>query len=244
MASIGGGGWRGSGSRSPRVQDDVDPNVAEMLKKLNLTEEEGEFVVFSDDEDEGNTTSPVWALVGKALAPSALHQSTITGALKPVWGNPFGIKIRSIGEKGDNLFVAEFGCKEDKERILAASPWVFGKFAVILCEYDDKLKPSEIRFDRMEILVRLIDLPLGWMNQQRGVRAMRLLGEVVKMDVDKDGKASGPFLRARVAIEINKPIKRGVLLKMSKEGAQNGLMPSMKSYLSFAAHVECWVILT
>jgi hypothetical protein len=36
------------------------------------------------------------------------------------------------------------------------------------------------------------------------------------MDVDKFGKASGPFLRARIAIELSKPIKRGVLLKMSR----------------------------
>ena len=50
MATTGGGG---SGSRPPRVQDDANPNVADMLKKLNLTEEEGEFVVFSDDEGDG-----------------------------------------------------------------------------------------------------------------------------------------------------------------------------------------------
>lgn len=36
------------------------------------------------------------------------------------------------------------------------------------------------------------------------------------MDVDADGKASGAFLRARVAIEIDKPIRWGVLLRMSK----------------------------
>ena len=55
------------------------------------------------------------------------------------------------------------------------------------------------------------------MNQHRGSRAMGLLGEVKKMDVDGDGKASGAFLRARVAIEVNKPIKRGVLLRMSRD---------------------------
>jgi hypothetical protein len=71
----------------------------------------------------------------------------------------------------------------------------------------------------MEIWVRLLDLPLGWMNTLRGTRAMKLLGDVVKLDVDNDGKASVPFLRARVAIDMSKPIKRGVLLKMSKDSA-------------------------
>jgi hypothetical protein len=218
MASIGSGGGDGSGNPRPGFKEDVDPHVAEMLKKLHLTEEEGEVAVFSDDEAEGEAPAE-WALVGKVISPGTLHQSTIFGALKPAWGNPVGLKIRSIGEKKDNLFVAEFGYRKDLDRILASSPWNFGKYAVILREYDDKLKPSEIRFERMEIWVRLLDLPLGWMNTQRGTRAMKLLGDVVKMDVDKDGKASGPFLRARVAIDMSKPIKRGVLLKMSKDSA-------------------------
>lgn len=46
---------------------------------------------------------------------------------------------------------------------------------------------------------------------------MSLNGHVVKMDVDKDGKASGAFLRGCVAIEVDKPLRRGVLLRMSKK---------------------------
>jgi hypothetical protein len=87
--------------------------------------------------------------------------------MTPAWGNPFGLKVRSIGERGDNLFVAEFGSEVDMERVLAGTPWLAGKHAVILKEYDEKLKPTEIRFDRMDIWVRLLNLPLGWMNEHR-----------------------------------------------------------------------------
>jgi hypothetical protein len=45
---------------------------------------------------------------------------------------------------------------------------------------------------------------------------MSLIGQVGKMDVDADGKASGVYLRACVAIEIDKPLRRGVLLRLSK----------------------------
>jgi len=55
------------------------------------------------------------------------------------------------------------------------------------------------------------------MNQHRGERAMGLVSVVKKTDVDKDGKASGPYLRARVAIEVAKPLRRGVLLKTKKD---------------------------
>ena len=46
---------------------------------------------------------------------------------------------------------------------------------------------------------------------------MSLIGVVKKLDMDKDGKASGPFLRARVAIDVAKALRRGVLLKTRKD---------------------------
>ena len=159
-----------------------------------------------------------WALVGKVLLPTKVHATTVLGVMKPAWGNLYGLKIRTIGNRGDNLFVAEFGFKQDMEWALGGLPWVVGKHAVVLRDYDENLKPSEIRFDRMDIWVRIMNLLLGWMNERRGARAMGLIGEVKKMDVDSDGKASGPFLRARVAIEISKPVRRGVLLKTKKDG--------------------------
>ena len=55
------------------------------------------------------------------------------------------------------------------------------------------------------------------MNRHHGEQAMGLVGTVKNMDVDTDGKASGPFLRARVDVEVAKPVRRGVLLKTKKD---------------------------
>jgi hypothetical protein len=72
MASIGEGGAGGLVQAWPGLKEDVDPHVAEMLKKLNLTDEEGEFAVFSNDDDEVETTTE-WALAGKVISPGTLH---------------------------------------------------------------------------------------------------------------------------------------------------------------------------
>jgi hypothetical protein len=100
--------------------------------------------------------------------------------------------------------VVEFEFKQDMERALGGSPWLVGKHAVILRDYDENLKPSEIRFDCMEIWTGIIDLPLGWMNKARGERAMSLIGEVKRMDVDRDGKASGgsPWQSPNLFVEV------------------------------------------
>lgn len=205
MATIGSG-----------LPGEPETHVEDLLQNLNLTAEEGDVAEFSDDEDGGEDPAVEWALFGKILSPATVHSTTIYRAMKPAWGNPYGLKIKTIGENEDNLFVAEFNI-QDMERALGGSPWLVGKHALLLQPYDEQVKPSEIRFDRMEIWVRILNLPIGWMNRHHGERAMVLIGVVQKIDVDKDGKASGSFLRARVAIEVGKALRRGVVLKTRKD---------------------------
>lgn len=116
-----------------------------------------------------------------------------------------------------------------------------GRHAVILQGYDERLSASEIIFDKMEIWARIMNLPLGWMNQHKGNRAMSLIGTVIKLDVDADGKASGAFLRARVAIEIDKPIRRGVLLRMSRSEDPKWFAVQYERLLwLWHSKIECW----
>lgn len=192
------------------------PNVTDLLQKLNLTAEEEQVIDFSDEEDYGDEAVAEWCLIGKVLASAPLHANTIRAAMRPAWGNPFGLKIRSIGDKADNLFIAEFGCMIDRDRALSVSPWIVGKYAVLLQKYDEKLSAAEIQFDKFDIWARLINLPLGWMNQERGSKAMGLLGEVVSMDVDQEGKASGAYLRGRITLDLSKPVKRGILMRLRR----------------------------
>lgn len=77
-----------------------------MLQKINLTAEEGDIADFSNDEELGDAAGCEWALLGTVLSPATLHANTIRADMKPAWGNLFGLKVRSIGEKGENLFDA------------------------------------------------------------------------------------------------------------------------------------------
>ena len=48
---------------------------------------------FSDDEDEEEPPPVEWAIVGKVLSPAPVHVNTVRSAMKPVWGNPVGLKL-------------------------------------------------------------------------------------------------------------------------------------------------------
>jgi hypothetical protein len=127
--------------------------------------------------------------------------------------------MASVGERADNMFIAEFGCDVDKQRALEGSPWVVGCYAVILQEYDETLKPSDVSFSSMTMSVHILDLPFGWMNAKQGASVASLIGEVKKVESDSKGKVSGPFLRARVVIDISKPLRRGIMIKKDKSSS-------------------------
>ncbi|CAN6287729.1 unnamed protein product [Urochloa humidicola] len=198
-----------------RNSAEEEAHVANLLEKLNLTQIEGEVAALSDDDEE-DAAVVEWAVIGKVLSPTTVHITTTEGAMRPAWGNPYGLRLRTAGEKTENLFIAEFSCLEDKMRALNGSPWIVGKHAVVLREYDETLKPSDVSFARMEMWVHIINLPFGWMNVKRATRAAELIGEVIKVDAGADGKISGAYARVRVAIEIDKPLRRGVLLKTDR----------------------------
>lgn len=77
------------------------------------------------------------------------------------------------------------------ERVLAGAPWMVGRHAVILQQHDERLSASKITVNQMKIWARLLNLALGYMNQQRVFWVKSLIGNVIKMDVDGHGKASG-----------------------------------------------------
>jgi hypothetical protein len=230
----------GSGSHGGHRRNGEDGvNVSDLLGRLHLTKDEEEFVAFSDDEETTNDGGSLdFTTIGKVLSPSTLHISTITSAMRPAWGNPVGLILRSVGERVDNMFIEEFGTDFDRQKALEGTPWLVGCYAVILQEYDEPLKPSNVSFSTVTMWVRILDLPFGWMNAKRGARVVGLIGEVQKVEADSEGKVSGPFLRARVVIDISKPLRRGILLKKDKSSAPRiGLIFSMKTCLSSACLV-------
>lgn len=66
--------------------------------------------------------------------------------MRPAWGNPGDLQARSIGEKAEDLFIADFASRFDMERVLDGSPWMVGKHAVITKGFNGNLRASKIFF--------------------------------------------------------------------------------------------------
>ncbi|KAE8780621.1 Casein kinase I-2-like protein [Hordeum vulgare] len=152
MASVPnpGGAQHNSGPYSPRAER---AKLEEALGKMAITDEEATPLVIDDTEDD----KPVkWLLAGRILHKNLLHIQTISGALKPAWGNPRGLQFRFMGE---NTFVAEFETRRDRDRIWEGSPWHVSRNDVVLAEFDDCMRADEVKLDRPSLWARVPNLP-------------------------------------------------------------------------------------
>lgn len=154
-----------SSSTQDQGKDPLSPRaarakLAEALGKLGITEEEATPLVL-DDADEGAPEK--WMLAEKMLHRNILHIQTITNVLRPAWGNPRGLDFKSVGE---NTFVAEFANRRDRDRVWQGAPWHISKHVVILSDFDECMRPSELRFDKLQMWARVVNLPFNLRNEK------------------------------------------------------------------------------
>lgn len=195
-----------------RSADGTSSSMAEMLRRLKLTAEESDALSVDDTALEDLATSDL-AIIGKVLSSTVLNIQTIIAALRPAWGNPRGLEIKPARK---NTFIAEFGSKQDFDRVLDGSPWYVGKKAVLVQKLDPNLRPSEVPFDKMSIWIRICDLPFGLMNNRWGWMLANKVGKVINVEVDAQGRAWGPYLRAKVQVDISKPLLRCISIFSEK----------------------------
>lgn len=56
-----------------------------------------------------------------------------------------------------------------------------GKHAVLLQDLDSDLRPFDVRFDKMLIWIRILNLPFAWANERRGKKIAAMVEEVEKL---------------------------------------------------------------
>jgi hypothetical protein len=111
------------------------------------------------------------------------------------------------------MFLAEFVSNEDMQRVINGSPWVVGKSAILLKLFDPMVNPADVVFDRLLIWARIYGLPFFFMNNERGIPLAGMIGDVDHLEVDENGRAWGPYLHARISIEVVEPLMRCVAVE-------------------------------
>jgi hypothetical protein len=178
-------------SISPAKGDEeVSAGLSAILGDLVLTEKEVTGIVIRGRE-QLQVPKPRWAVVGKAFTPRKISIDALERAMQRAWGLHGPAQFREIGE---NRFVVRFSSEGDWKHAAKNGPWQFDFYPLLLKEYDGSIRPSDMVFDKMDIWVRVLDLPLDMMNVAYGELIGGWIGDYISADVDEDGTAWGEEL--------------------------------------------------
>lgn len=117
-----------------------------------------------------------------------------------------------------NLFVFQFFCEEDKERVLEGRSWSFDNQTFLLQEMKGDEQPSDVTFARSPFWVHLLDVPFGKRNPSFAYDIGEDLGGFLEYD-DSDPLGWEEYMRIKISLDIEKPLRRGCTIANGRDSS-------------------------
>lgn len=185
--------------------------LEKLCRTLSLSDEDGEIIKLQGNVTAIGERKIANSLVGKVLSNKLINRDGFRAAIHQMWRTIRGVQIESLG---GNKFIFHFGSTEDRRRVLYGGPWSFDRSLIVLTEPTGIGDISKLRFDHTPIWVQIHNIPIICMNKQTRQHLGSMIGSVIKVDQGEDGDYLGTFIRVRIMLDISKPLKRGLRVKV------------------------------
>ncbi|KAM0825349.1 hypothetical protein ACQ4PT_069621 [Festuca glaucescens] len=187
------------GASSSGMKDDGD--LEKLMNQLGICDDDLDDVVF---EEEGPPVEeiPRWLAVARVHTEAEYSQTWVFANI--AWGLAQGVKFRAVES---NLYVLQFFCLGDWEKVMQGGPWNFRNLPVCIEPYDGFTKPSLIKLNSIPVWIQIHDLPEAFRPM-----ASNLASRVGKYEA-KEGDSMdffGNFCRVRVKLDVHAPLKKAV----------------------------------
>ncbi|KAM6542132.1 hypothetical protein CsatB_006579 [Cannabis sativa] len=180
---------------------------------LQIDEEEGG-VLFDNPSELEDEVDARWCLVGRLLTDRVSDFDTVRNVMASLWRPVKGMFVKELEF---NRFLFQFFHELDINRVLEGTPWTFNKIPLIIQRLKLGENPRLVPLNTMEIWVQVYDLRVGFQSD----RVLRACGDYIGQFVSSCPKNySGiwrEYLRVRVLINIDKPLKRRMKIYFTKE---------------------------
>ncbi|KAI9106909.1 hypothetical protein K1719_022437 [Acacia pycnantha] len=149
-------------------------------------------------------------IVGKILSTRMYTRATLVSILQKAWNLQSGFDVLEIE---GNAFIFKFEKDEEYNRILRGRPWSINGCLLSLLERSKYKSCEEFDFSRCLIWIQIHNVPLEALCLENAVMVGGYVGEVVLAeDPHYNNRYLRNFLRARVLIDLRKPLAYGFWL--------------------------------
>nr|XP_040256562.1 uncharacterized protein LOC120974198 [Aegilops tauschii subsp. strangulata] len=209
---------------------------------LNLHGEEEDDLDLSGEIDE-LIEETRWIAIFRVHTQRPFSHVALYKAMRNAWTPAQGVIFKAMKP---NLFLGQFMCLGDWNRVMNGGPWLFRNAASPMEEYDGLTNVDEYKLDRIPAWARIIGIPEGLMKKKEiAEKIARKVGiSPVKVIVNEGRINPTNFLRARVHLKLDAPLVRFVplTLKESKRcPVDYDKLPDFCDFCGLMGHVviEC-----
>lgn len=186
-------------------------SLEEMYANLVLEdEEEEEIIVEKTDIIELKQT---FVLVGRFLTEKNINFNAMRNVIASLWRPKEGIEIHDLGGWRYSFIFYHI---MDLRKVVEGGPWSFEQANLVFHQLEESEDPRMVASQEMEIWVQVYDVPRGCLSENILKSVGASIGKYVKSDPANFYGAWKSYVRVRVAINVEKPLKRR--MKIKREG--------------------------
>nr|POE84978.1 hypothetical protein CFP56_78419 [Quercus suber] len=184
----------------------MDQDVVASLGKLKLTKEEEEDIVIANTSSAEILEECSLSLFGRLLSNRNQNIRALKNTLRAAW--KMGSELRIV-EVGNNVLQFKFGSRYQLEWVEKSGPWNFENNLLLLCRWRKGLTSKNVSFSHTPFWVQIWGLPFENMSEDIGKEIGSKIGRVLEVDKRALQADQAKFLRIRVEVQIDKPLRRG-----------------------------------
>ncbi|XP_019153570.1 PREDICTED: uncharacterized protein At4g02000-like [Ipomoea nil] len=175
----------------------------------DLTIEQEEAAPFAPVLDESEVaaqqTAERWMLLGKFLTNKLVKMEYMRQVMAAAWQPVAGMEVSEIKPR---LFLFTFNHVTDLQRVLNDGPWAFENATFVCDQLVEGGFPDDVRLDTVQMWIQVHGLPMGYTTDKVLEQIGNYLGTYIRGDDRFTGAPWKVFYRIRVAIRVDKPLKR------------------------------------
>uniref|UniRef100_A0A803NVH1 DUF4283 domain-containing protein n=1 Tax=Cannabis sativa TaxID=3483 RepID=A0A803NVH1_CANSA len=186
-----------------------EEDLVDRYAQIQLEEEEGGVLIADEQEKETQAFDDRWCLVGKFLTGRTIDFDVMRHMLASLWQPGKGVYIKELDT---NRYLFQFYHELDIQAVIDGSPWTFNRLQLIFHRLNRGEDPRMVRLHKLDMWVQLHDLKYGFMSEWVVKHVGNYIGTFVKTDAKNFVGIWRDYLRVRVTVDIEKPLKRRMKL--------------------------------
>uniref|UniRef100_A0A803NVA0 CCHC-type domain-containing protein n=1 Tax=Cannabis sativa TaxID=3483 RepID=A0A803NVA0_CANSA len=172
---------------------------------VRLDEEEEEVLRLPVSRTEEIVIDTRWCLVGKLLTGRVSDFNVFQNMMAFLWQPGMGMYVKELNP---NLFLFQFYHEIDIQRVIDGSPWTYDRKPLIFTRLKEGDNPRLVEINHMDMWVQLHNLQSGNMTLSVVTALGNFIGTFIESDPNNFVGVWRDFLRVRVRVNVDKPIKR------------------------------------